>query len=153
MRATILIAAVLLLAGLTPAGADASSPSPNPADLAFLQSLAGPISDPQELPPAVGMPEPQLKTCTVTQDCQGDGSVTCTGNSNCQTTYAGVKCDGVEKRCPNFCDIGMSCQCCNGNYSTFCFSRRGDCQYTSNGISCNGVELTCATTCPLCPEW
>ena len=155
MRATILIAAVLLLAGLPVSAADAPS-SPNPSDLAFLQSLAEPQPlppDSQELPPAVGMPEPQLRACSVTQDCDGQGSVTCTGNSTCQTTFAGVKCDGTETQCPNYCSIAMSCQCCNGTYHSVCWSRRGDCQYTSNGIACNGNEFTCATTCPLCPEW
>lgn len=152
MRATILLAAVLLLAGLAPAWADVS-PSPNPSDLAFLQSLADPVADPQELPPAVGTPEPQLKACSVTQDCDGQGSVACTGNSSCQTTIAGVKCDGVETKCPNYCSIVMTCQCCNGPNHFVCWSRRGDCQYTSNGISCNGIEFTCATTCPFCQEW
>lgn len=160
MRATILIAAVVLLAGLAPAWAETSS-SPSPADLAFFKSLAGPQALPpdtpdtqeQELPPTVGTPGPQLKACTVTQDCQDGTSVMCNGNSTCQTTIAGVKCDGTETRCPNYCSIAMSCQCCNGPYTSFCWSRRGDCQYTSNGISCNGNEFTCEMGCPLCPEW
>ena len=156
MRATILIAAVLLLAGLAPTWAETSS-SPSPADATFLQSLANPVvdppADPQELLPAVGVPEPQWKTCTVTQDCQDGTSVTCTGNSTCQTTIAGVKCDGAETRCPNFCSISMSCQCCNGPYTSVCWSRSGNCQYTGGGISCNGNEFTCETSCPFCPEW
>jgi hypothetical protein len=148
MRVEASIVAVLLLAGFA-ATAAADSPSPSPADAAFVRSLA----DPELTLPEVGVPEPQLKSCNVSVDC-GDGNiVACTGNSSCQTTIAGVKCDGNEVQCPNFCSIGMSCDCCNGPYNTACWSRRGDCQYTGGGISCNGVELTCQSTCPLCPEW
>jgi hypothetical protein len=147
VRAKILIAAVLLAALAATPESYASSPSQS--DLAFLETL----SAPQELPPAVGMPEPQLRSCSVSNDCQDSTSVSCVGNSSCQTTIAGVKCDGVETQCPNFCTIGMSCQCCSGSYSGSCWSRRGDCQYTNNGIACNGHEFTCQTTCPLCPEW
>jgi hypothetical protein len=151
MRARILFAAFLLAAlALTP-GAQASSP--NQSDLAFLQTLADPVEVPQELPPALGIPEPQMKACTVTQDCQDGNSVTCNGNSSCQSTIAGVKCDGVETRCPNYCSIGMSCQCCNGPYTTVCWSRSGDCQYTGGGIACNGHTITCEQSCPFCPEW
>lgn len=149
MRARILLAAVLLVA-LAP-GAHASSPSQS--DFAFLQTLAVPPTEQPELPPAIGIPEPQMRACTVTQDCQDGTSVTCNGNSSCQTTIAGVKCDGAETRCPNYCSIAMSCQCCNGQYTTVCWSRKGDCQYTGNGISCNSFEITCDQSCPLCPEW
>lgn len=147
MRATILIAAVLLLTGLAPAWAE-TSPSPSPPDLAFLQSLAEPLEDSQALPPAVGVPEPQLKTCTVTKDCDGSGSVTCTGSMSCQSTFAGVKCDNVETKCPNFCTISLICQCCDGTKTLSCSSLRGDCQRTSNGISCNGNPVvTCQLPC------
>jgi hypothetical protein len=148
MRPTISIAAVLLLAVLAvPAVAAPSSPSP--ADLAFLESLAGS----QPLPPELGVPQPVMKACNVSVEC-GDGNVAaCTGNANCQTTIAGVKCDGVEHQCPNFCTIGQSCQCCSGWYNGFCWSRSGDCEYTDNGIACNGHEITCEQSCPLCPEW
>lgn len=149
MRARILIAAVLL-AALAP-GANASSASQS--DLAFLQTLSAPPMEQPELPPAIGIPEPQMRACSVNQDCQDGTSVSCVGNSSCQTTIAGVKCDGTETRCPNYCSIAMGCQCCNGPYTTVCWSRKGDCQYTGNGIACNGHEITCDTSCPFCPEW
>ena len=144
MRAKILIAAVLLLVGPAVAiGADVSSPSPS--DLAFLESLAGPV-----ISPSIGVPEPQLKQqlCTVTREC-GDGTqASCTGRFNCGATARGVTCDGVETRCPNYCDISLTCQCPHGWFSLFCFSLKGDCQQTSNGIACDGLERTCESSCP-----
>ncbi|HEV8578403.1 MAG TPA: hypothetical protein VGX68_04915 [Thermoanaerobaculia bacterium] len=146
MRTTILIAASLLLVC---AAGWAEPPSPSPADRAFLQALA----NPQEALPGVGTPAPQFKTCSASTDCGDGNTAACTGNSICQVTIAGVKCDGVETKCPNYCSIGMSCQCCNGPYTMFCFSRQGNCQYTSGGISCNGSEITCENSCPDCPNW
>lgn len=148
MRATASLVAVLLIAGFA-ASASADPASPTAADLAFLDSLA---QSPANLP-ELGTPEPQWKTCTATTDCGDGNTVSCTGNSICQITQAGVKCDGNEVQCPNFCTISIGCQCCSGWYTTFCWSRSGNCQYTSNGIACNGYEVTCEQTCPLCPEW
>lgn len=148
MRATVpIVAAVLLIAGLA-ATAAADPGSPVPSSAAFLKSLANPQ---KELPPEVGTPAPQWKSCSVSNDC-GDGNIAaCTGNSTCQTTIAGVKCDGTEVRCPNYCAIGMNCDCCNGPYFTSCWSLRGDCHYVDDGIACNGNTITCAQSCPLCP--
>jgi hypothetical protein len=149
MRAMALLVAVLLVAGLA-APVAAGPATPSPADLAFVRSLA----DPQAVPlPEVGTPTPQRKSCSASTDCGDGNTASCAGNSTCQVTTAGVKCDGNEVQCPNFCSIGMSCQCCSGFYSGACFSRQGNCQYTSAGISCNGNEWTCATMCPDCPNY
>jgi hypothetical protein len=153
MRARTLTATALLLVALTgPALADAGAP--NPADLAFLQSLAGteaPAAGTDAPAPAIGTPAPKSLTCTATVDCGDGNTVTCTGNSICQVTNPGVKCDGVETRCPNYCVIGMSCQCCDGTRTQSCFSRSGNCQRTDEGIACNGIQRRCI--CPLCPQW
>lgn len=149
MRHMASIVAVLLIAGFASASTAAGPSAPSSADLAFLASLE---DSPMALPD-MGTPSPQSMACSVTNDCDGSTPVTCTGNSSCQTTIAGVKCDGNEVQCPNFCSISQSCQCCNGTYYGTCWSRRGDCQYTSEGIACNGVTFTCDSTCPLCPEW
>jgi hypothetical protein len=148
MRATTLIVAALLIAGLA-ATASADPASPSPTDAAFLKSLASP----QSPPPEVGTPAPQWKTCSASVDCGDGNTAACTGNSSCQVTIAGVKCDGTETRCPNFCSIAESCDCCSGPYTSVCWSRKGDCQYTSGGIACNGNTFSCASACPLCPEW
>lgn len=149
MPARVSIVMVLLIAGFA-ATATAEPAPPSAADLAFLDSLAnfdGTVPD-------VGTPAPKaMGPCNVTNDCGSDPPVSCNGNNTCQTTFAGVKCDGVETRCPNFCTIGQTCQCCNGPYNSFCWSKDGDCQYTAGGISCNGHEFTCETGCPLCPDW
>ena len=148
MRAKILTATALLLVALAgPAVADSSASGPSPADLAFLQSLAG-----TEAPaPAIGTPAPKSLTCTATVDCGDGNTVTCTGQSICQVTSPGVKCDGVETRCPNYCTIGMTCNCCDGTRTQFCSSRSGDCQRTEDGIACNGIQRRCI--CPSCPDW
>lgn len=149
------IPALLLVAGLAlavaagpAAPATSVAATPSAADIAFLATLA-------EAPPVpdLGTPAPQSLTCNVSNDC-GDGNVAyCQGNSSCTTTIAGVKCDGTEVRCPNFCTIGQQCQCCTGTQNGFCWSKKGDCQVTSNGIACDGIEVSCEGTCPLCPEW
>lgn len=146
MRARILTVTALLLVALAgPALADAGAPGP--ADLAFLQSLA----EDGAPAPAIGTPAPKSLDCTATVDCGDGNTVTCTGQSICQVTNPGVKCDGVETRCPNYCTIGMTCQCCDGTRVQTCFSRSGDCQHTSGGIACNGIQRRCL--CPFCPQW
>jgi hypothetical protein len=144
----LLVALLPVVAFAAPMSVEAATPSP--ADVAFARSLA----DPQAIPlPEVGTPDKQLKSCSISSDCGDGNTVSCTGNWSCQVTTAGVKCDNNEVQCPNFCSIGMSCQCCSGYYSGACFSRTGPCQYTSGGISCGGNEWTCEMFCPFCPEW
>lgn len=145
MRATILTAVALLLLPL--AGHATAAPGPSPADLAFLQSLAEPEA-PAAPAPEIGTPAPTPRTCTATVDCGDGNTVSCTGNSICQVTSPGVKCDGVETRCPNYCTIGMSCECCTGTRTASCFSRKGDCQRVDNVIYCDGVPHPCI--CPFC---
>jgi hypothetical protein len=163
MRSKAVLAALLLTVGCA-AAALAGSLSPSPSDQVFVRSLAAPQqaaspagpqqADPQGVAlPDVGVPDPQWKTCTASVDCGDGNSVNCTGNANCHTTIAGVMCDSTEVRCPNFCQISQSCDCCNGPYVGTCWSRRGDCQYTEDGIECNGHNFTCEQMCPLCPEW
>jgi hypothetical protein len=148
MRATAsIVAAVLLIAGFAAiAAADPSSPSPS--NLTFLKSLG---SSQVVLPPEVGTPSPQWKTCSASNNCGDGNTAACTGSSTCQTTIAGVQCDGTEVRCPNFCSISQNCDCCNGPYTSTCWSLRGDCQYTGSGIACNGATFTCFDSCPFCP--
>lgn len=165
MRAARFALSLLLVAGfgLTAAAAPAQSfcSAPAGSDEAFVAALAReaaglpePIVVPQEPSfPELGTPEAKPLTCNASNDC-GDGNVAyCEGNSICQVTFAGVKCDGVETQCPHFCSIAMNCDCCNGPYTAFCWSKKGDCQYTGGGIACNGHEFTCEQACPLCPEW
>jgi hypothetical protein len=150
MRATASIVATLLLTAGFAATAAADPGSPSPSNAAFLKSLAGPQ---EGLPPEVGTPAPQWKSCSVSNDCGDGNTAACTGTSGCTTTIAGVQCDGTEVRCPHYCAISMNCDCCNGPYVTSCWSLRGDCQYVTDGIACNGNTITCAQSCPLCPGY
>lgn len=76
-------------------------------------------------------------SCTAELDC-GDGNVvSCEGTSTCRTTIAGVECDGNEVRCPNFCSVGVQCEC----GLRICWSTSGDC--TQFPPTCNGFELKC----------
>lgn len=153
MRPTLSFVAVLVLAAVASA-ASADPVARRAADLAFLDSIAEPATPPGEVTlPEDGKLDLQSSTCDITSDC-GDGtSVSCTGTAICETTIAGVSCNGTEVRCPNFCQIGQSCECCSGPRTGFCWSRRGDCQYTTEGIMCDGRTFTCARLCGRCQEW
>ncbi|HEX6202507.1 MAG TPA: hypothetical protein VF100_05845 [Thermoanaerobaculia bacterium] len=151
MRIRTTLAALLLLVAFAPgAAADPAAPAareaaaPSAADLAFLASL-------DEAPPALpdlGTPAPLSLACSVSNDC-GDGNVAyCEGNSTCTTTIAGVKCDGTEVRCPNFCTISQQCHCCDGIRTQTCWSKKGDCQDAGTGIACDGRVMPCR--CPFC---
>jgi hypothetical protein len=150
MRTTTSILAALLIAGFA-ATATANPPSPNPPDRAFLKSLA----KPQVSLPEVGTPGPQWKTCTASLDCGDGNTVACTGDASCHTTFSGVECNGVQHQCPNYCSVGMTCQCCNGSYFLSCGSLRGDCgsSYGGPGIQCDGQSFTCSDSCPFCPDY
>lgn len=145
----------LVLAGFTfGAAADPAPPAtsvaapPHAADLSFLATLA----DAPSLPD-LGVPAPLSLTCNVSNDC-GDGNIAyCEGNSSCQTTISGVKCDGNAVDCPNFCSIALQCDCCNGTQTGVCWSKKGNCHYTSEGAVCGDHTMTCDTVCPFCPEW
>ncbi|HEX6203505.1 MAG TPA: hypothetical protein VF100_10920 [Thermoanaerobaculia bacterium] len=145
-RATLL--AVLLVAAVAVA-ADAAPACRSADDLDFLASLA----EPDAGVPAIGTPAPQSTVCNASSNCGDGNTVTCQGNWTCQVTGPGVKCDGNEVRCPNYCQIGMGCQCCDGFHSVFCTSRTGGCAYTSGGITCGSGEITCEESCPDCPDW
>lgn len=83
-------------------------------------------------------------SCTAELDC-GDGNVvSCEGSNTCRTTIAGVECDGEEVRCPNFCSVGVQCEC----GLQICWSTSGDC--TQFPPSCDGFELKCR--CPFNPQ-
>jgi hypothetical protein len=86
--------------------------------------------------------------CSASADCGDGNTVACTGSGVCEETLAGVKCDGNEVRCPNYCSIGMPCYCCDGPRTTYCHSRRGDCQFIPGGIACDGEAYEC--DCPDC---
>jgi len=75
-------------------------------------------------------------TCTASHICGDGNTASCTGFSSCNVTAAGVSCDGVETRCPNYCTVGESCTDCNR--FAFCFSTAGICSVTDDGFSCNG---------------
>jgi hypothetical protein len=154
MRPTLNLVAVVMIAGLA-AAATADPVSPRAADLAFLDSIAEPAASRlgEVTLPEDGKLDLQSSTCEITSDCGDGNSVSCTGTAICKTTIAGVSCNGTEVQCPNFCQIGQSCDCCNGPYTGFCWSRRGDCQYTNEGIMCDGRTFTCARMCPRCQEW
>jgi hypothetical protein len=147
MSARITLLVVLLVAGFA-AAADASPACPSAADLDFLASIAAPGAE-----PAIGTPAPQSTVCNASSDCGDGNTVYCSGQSTCQVTAAGVKCDGNEVKCPNYCEISIYCECCNGPYITYCFSRTGGCAYTSGGITCGSGEITCESSCPDCPNW
>lgn len=148
MHVKVVFVAFLLSVGCAAVALAHPGPSSS-SDQAFVRSL----ENPQEIaPPDVGTPNPQWKTCSASIDCGDGNTAACTGNSNCHTTIAGVMCDGTEVKCPNFCSISQSCDCCNGPYIGTCWSRHGDCQYTDDGIECNGHEFTCGQLCPLCPQ-
>lgn len=145
-RATLL--AVLLVAGSAVA-VDAAPACRSAADLDFLAFIATPDAG----VPAIGTPAPQPTACTISSTC-GDGNTAyCSGNWSCEITQAGVSCDGNEVRCPNYCEIAMSCQCCDGALIVMCVSRSGGCEHTSGGITCGGGEITCDDSCPICPDW
>lgn len=165
MRAARLALSVLVVAGFglaaaaAPARSFCSAPADSDADfVAALAREAAGLPEPVVVPrepglPALGTPEAQQLTCQASNDC-GDGNVAyCTGNSICQVTVAGVKCDGTEVRCPNYCTLSTHCDCCNGPYTMFCWSKSGDCQWTSEGPACNGHVMNCEVGCPLCPDW
>lgn len=82
-------------------------------------------------------------SCTAQLDCGDGNTVSCSGSTSCQTTIAGVKCDGQEVRCPNFCSVGVQCPC----GLTICWSTSGNC--TQFPPTCNGRELRCR--CPFNP--
>lgn len=110
------------------------------SDAAFLRLLA---EMPPDLP-SVGIPTPENRACSISRPC-GDGNVAaCTGSSSCVYSQRGVKCNGVETACPNYCEMGWSCQQCYPPISVFCWSLSGDCGVTNTG--CNGGEQTCP--CP-----
>lgn len=128
MRTVVVVVALLVLA-LLPASSPAGVPDA-PAETCAA-SIESPMDDVIFLSP-----------CSAQKDC-GDGNVvSCTGNVSCTTTIAGVKCDGQETRCPNFCTERIQCEC--GVF--VCWSTSGNCT-TFPTSSCDGHELTC----DLCP--
>lgn len=110
------------------------------SDEAFLRSLA---EMPLDLPP-VGTPSPHPRACSVSRPCGDGNTAACIGNSSCVYSQKGVKCDGVETACPNYCEMGWSCTECYPMLQMFCWSLSGDCGVTNTG--CNGAEQNCP--CP-----
>ncbi|HYG63525.1 MAG TPA: hypothetical protein VEL74_13165, partial [Thermoanaerobaculia bacterium] len=132
--------ALLMLAGTTAAVASPAT------DTAFFQSLAeGSLPAQQEEPLAgVGTPEPTFKSCSISRPC-GDGNyASCTGNSSCINSQKGVKCDGTEYACPNYCSMSWQCENCP-TYVHICWSLKGDCGVS--GAGCDGRPQRC-----ICPE-
>jgi hypothetical protein len=139
---------VLPLALFAFAAAPAAAADANP-HAAFLQSLAQTVEEPQEDPlPGVGVPDPTPQACTVSRPCGDGNTVSCTGTSSCVYSQKGVKCDGVESACPNFCSMGWTCQDCPA-YTFVCWSLSGDCGVTNSG--CNGQPQRCF--CPFEPQF
>jgi hypothetical protein len=138
------LAFVLSLALFAFAAAPAAADDTNP-HAAFLQSLAQTVEEPQEGPlPGVGVPDPTLKACSVSRPCGDGNTVACTGVGSCVYSQKGVKCDGVEHACPNFCSMGWTCPECPG-YVFVCWSLSGDCGVTNTG--CDGSAQSC-----FCPD-
>jgi hypothetical protein len=141
---------VLSLALLAPfaAGADPV------AEELFLQSLSrgaqAPAQEPslQDPVPGINGPAPQQRSCSISRDCGDGNTVACTGTYSCAYSTKGVKCDGAEVACPNFCSIGWTCSQCP-SYVSYCYSTSGDCGVTNEG--CNGGTKDCA--CPDIPPW
>lgn len=148
MSTRAILLAALLVAGSAVA-VDAAPTDRSPADLNFLASIAPPGAG----VPSIGTPTPQPTTCTISSGCGDGNTAACSGNFSCEITQAGVKCDGNEVQCPNYCEVAMSCQCCDGALIVSCVSRIAPCEHTSGGISCGGSEITCEDACPICPDW
>lgn len=130
---------VLILAMASVSGAETGP------DAAFLQSLEETVQAPAspQGPSHNGAPAPTPKACSISRPCGDGNTAACTGNSSCIYSAKGVKCDGVETACPNYCAMGWWCEC--GQRT--CSSLRGDCGVTNTG--CDGQEKICL--CPFFP--
>lgn len=142
----------VILLSLVLASPLAAAPRPV-SEEAFLRSLAQsaePTVEPAVEEPlaGVGIPEPALKACNVSRPCGDGNTAACSGISSCVYSQKGVKCDGVEHACPNYCSMGWTCAECPG-YVHFCWSLSGDCGVTNDG--CNGQPQRCL--CPEQPQW
>jgi hypothetical protein len=141
---------VLCLALVAPVAASADRAS----DELFLQSLSRSVQAPAQEPslrdpvPGIGGPAPEQRSCSISRDCGDGNTVACTGTYSCAYSTKGVKCDGAEVACPNFCSLGWTCRACP-NYVSFCYSTKGDCGVTNDG--CDGNSQECA--CPDIPNW
>ena len=105
------------------------------SDAAFLRSLA---EMPLDLPP-VGIPAPDPRACNISRPCGDGNNAACMGNASCVYSQRGVKCDGVETACPNYCEMGWYCSECSPPFPVVCWSLSGDCGVTNTG--CNGTKL------------
>ena len=48
-------------------------------------------------------------SCTASHVCGDGNTATCSGTSTCSVTIAGVSCDGIETKCPNYCSASEAC--------------------------------------------
>jgi hypothetical protein len=88
-------------------------------------------------------------TCTASHVCGDGNTATCSGTSTCSVTQAGVSCDGVETKCPNYCSVVDVCTDCN--YYLFCWSTAGTCSETDDGITCQPGGTPRHCHCPDTP--
>jgi hypothetical protein len=125
---------LLVLAGAGIAAGDDSSKAE------FLRSLA---QEPQDQDPLAGIltPAPSPKSCSISRPCGYGNTAMCTGSFSCVYSQRGVKCNGVETACPNYCEMGWTCMECNPPMPVFCWSLSGDCGVT--GEACNGDSMSC----------
>ncbi|HRC87302.1 MAG TPA: hypothetical protein PK413_16990, partial [Thermoanaerobaculia bacterium] len=110
---------------------------------AFLQSLG--TSGTQlgnDSAPGVGVPEPSLRSCSISRACGDGNTVSCTGTFSCVFSWRGVSCNGNEVPCPNYCSMGWRCSECP-LYVFSCFSLKGDCGVSASGCDGNDQECSC----------
>jgi hypothetical protein len=107
---------------------------------AFLRSLA---QEPHEQDPLADIltPSPTPQSCSISRPCGDGNTAACTGSFSCVYSQRGVKCNGVETACPNYCEMGWTCTECVPPMQVFCFSLSGDCGVT--GEACNGDSMSC----------
>lgn len=102
-------------------------------------------TSPSQIAEPLLLPEPVfLSGCTANFSCGDGNTVSCTGNTSCSVTGAGVKCDGVYTNCPNRCTAYEPCYC--GGVLQ-CSSNVGACSHGNDTVTCDGQTLYCPNFC------
>lgn len=128
-----LVSALVLL--LAPAAAQAQEP------LAWLANAESCVTPSESA--GLGLPQPHPLACTASYTCPDGNVITCNGATSCLQNWnpaCRLQCDGVCKKCPNYCQVQLNCP---GSFK-ICVSETGNCVQGPGFIQCNGGrQITC----------